>query len=165
MPLVVSDKFVSGVLGPALIALFGALAFPLTLVACVLFQTGLFSEAESSPTLRLIDILSWFRSPPGVVGGLILQVLPAFVAAICLSSDQTSLTWPGRVVFLITLYILGAAVILLFLIKPNSAAQSENVSGGKETLDLLLSIANYSLSTALVYLGLLTGLSVKVTKN
>jgi hypothetical protein len=91
----------------------------------------------------------------------LLQALPAIATAICLAPGQTRLTWVGRVVFMIVICILVGSFIPIVLINPESEHQSDNISGGSKTLEQFLGAANYSLSTAIVYFGLLTGLSIK----
>jgi hypothetical protein len=154
-----NDDFVRRVLGPTLIAMFLGLALPVILIAFVFCQTWLFTEAESTTTLRIINLFSWFHGLPSAVG--LVQALPAVATAICLAPGQTRLTGVGRVVFVIAICILVVAFILIVLINPEAEDQSENISGGSKTLEQFLGAANYSLNTAIVYLGLLTGLSLK----
>jgi hypothetical protein len=78
---------------------------------------------------------------------------------VCFAQNRVTLTGIGRTVFLITLLIIVLAGIELLLIKPVST-QSDNIKGGKETLDAFLAAATFSMNSALVYFGLLTGLSI-----
>jgi hypothetical protein len=161
MPIVITDQFTNSVLKPLLIALFVLLAIPVTLILIVLGQTGFFTSLESDLTIRIIHLFDWFHGTPETVAGPFMQVLPALVTAICLTSDQPKLTSAGRWVFVIVVFTGVAAAVLLFLLNPEASGQAENISGGKDTLLRFVAAADYSLKTALTYFGLLTGFALK----
>jgi hypothetical protein len=156
----ISDQFIRRVLEPLLALIFVAVAVPPTLILFILWETEMFSAAESSRAIAVIDAFNWAKDSPTSIAHALAQIFPAIVASLCLGKNRDYLSVVGRFVFLLTVYIIAVSFFARSVVDPTNPKFAENISGGRATLEKFVAVGGYCLNFGLVYFGLLTGFSM-----
>jgi hypothetical protein len=157
-----SDGFVRAVLKPTLVLAMVLLIVP---IAAILYCVAdvLSNQLESDMTKAIGAGFLAMKGIPATVTGTAMQILPALLTALCFASDKITLSWTGRIVFVLDLILVALSAVAVSILNPDAKWANDFTGNNSGLVQAYKDTAEFCLNTGLVYFGLLTGLTLSTT--